>query len=79
MWVLKSGQAGFESLGCHFLFHFFKDLFIYLKVRVTQREREVFHLLVHSPDGRNGRSCANPKPGARTEVSPTVAENLHPR
>uniref|UniRef100_A0A5F9CJ23 methionine adenosyltransferase n=1 Tax=Oryctolagus cuniculus TaxID=9986 RepID=A0A5F9CJ23_RABIT len=55
-----------------FLFYFFflKIYFIYLKVRVTQREkekqrdREVFHLLVHSPDGLNSRSSAYLKPGA---------------
>ena len=53
----------------------FKKIFIYLKVRVIQREerqrererereREVFHPMVHSPIGCNGRSCVNPKPGA---------------
>nr|XP_051676642.1 protein AF-10 isoform X39 [Oryctolagus cuniculus] len=45
---------------------------IYLFERVTQREKErqrdrgVFHPLVHSPTGCNSQSCANLKPGARS-------------
>ncbi|XP_062068535.1 uncharacterized protein LOC133774657 isoform X3 [Lepus europaeus] len=30
------------------------------------RDREVFHLLAHFPNGCNGRSCTDPKPGARS-------------
>ena len=47
-----------------------KNPLIYLFERVIQREQRrgggVFHLLVHSPIVCNGRSCANPKPGARS-------------
>ncbi|XP_069921071.1 uncharacterized protein [Oryctolagus cuniculus] len=35
--------------------------------KVTERrEKEVFHLLVHSPTGRNSLSCADLKPGAKS-------------
>ena len=34
--------------------------------REVETEREVFHPLVHSPDDRNGWSCADLKPGARS-------------
>ena len=34
--------------------------------REREREKEVFHPLVHFPSGCNGRSCADPKPGARS-------------
>nr|XP_051688751.1 uncharacterized protein LOC108176651 [Oryctolagus cuniculus]XP_051688752.1 uncharacterized protein LOC108176651 [Oryctolagus cuniculus]XP_051688753.1 uncharacterized protein LOC108176651 [Oryctolagus cuniculus]XP_051688754.1 uncharacterized protein LOC108176651 [Oryctolagus cuniculus]XP_051688755.1 uncharacterized protein LOC108176651 [Oryctolagus cuniculus]XP_051688756.1 uncharacterized protein LOC108176651 [Oryctolagus cuniculus]XP_051688757.1 uncharacterized protein LOC108176651 [Orycto len=34
--------------------------------RETERESEVYYLLVHSPNGRNCQSCADPKPGARS-------------
>ena len=35
----------------------------------------VFHPLVHTPDGRNGRSCADPKPGSRSFLpSPTQVQ-----
>ena len=46
--------------------------FIYLFERQSHREadavreRGVFHLLVHSPDGCNGRICTDPKPEARS-------------
>ena len=41
---------------------------MYLKELQREREakREVFYPLVHSPVGRNGWSCASPKPGARS-------------
>uniref|UniRef100_G1TGH8 G-protein coupled receptors family 1 profile domain-containing protein n=1 Tax=Oryctolagus cuniculus TaxID=9986 RepID=G1TGH8_RABIT len=42
--------------------------FIYLFEKVT--DREVFHLLVHSPNGHNGWSWADPKPEA-SSGSPT--------
>ncbi|XP_062061323.1 RNA-binding protein Nova-1 isoform X4 [Lepus europaeus] len=34
--------------------------------RQSERKREILHPLVHSPDGCNCRSCANPKPGAKS-------------
>lgn len=47
-----------------FLNKIFKD-FIYVKSRVTETEREIFHpLLVHSPCGYNGQNWARQKPGA---------------
>uniref|UniRef100_G1TMI0 Uncharacterized protein n=1 Tax=Oryctolagus cuniculus TaxID=9986 RepID=G1TMI0_RABIT len=40
------------------------------KVAEREREREVFHPLVHSPTGYNGWSCADLKPGARSVRKP---------
>ena len=54
---------------CHS--NLFKDLFILFETQSyrdaeAEGEKEVFHLLVHSPDGCNGQSCANLKPGTRS-------------
>ena len=35
-------------------------------MRERETERKVFLLLVHSPNGHKGRSCADLKPGARS-------------
>lgn len=42
----------------------------YLKDRVTQREgeRDVLHLLVHSPNGYNNQGEVRPKPGAWNSI-----------
>ena len=52
-----------------FLF-FLRFIYLFESQSYTEREgeaeREVFHLLVHSPIGHNGQSCADPKPGARS-------------
>lgn len=55
---------------CHRLrsFLFLKNVFVYLKVWVTEikRQREIFHSLVHSPDGHISQDWASPKPRARS-------------
>lgn len=43
----------------------FISQFMYLFERFIQQERQVFHLLVHSPQGCVGQSLAVPKAGAR--------------
>lgn len=58
---------GFQSSVIIFLVYV--TIIIYLRGSILdrekrQRERELFHHLVHSPNGHNGQSWANPKPGA---------------
>ncbi|XP_051680018.1 inactive heparanase-2 isoform X1 [Oryctolagus cuniculus] len=50
-----------------------------LREQVTQkRDREVPHPLVHSPDGCNRWSCADPKPGARSFFQVSHAGHRRP-
>lgn len=59
-----------------------KDLFIDLKVNVTEREgekhRELFHLLVHFPRSSNGLAPTRQKAGARNFICMAGAQALRP-
>ena len=42
-------------------------------IQRAETERKIFRLMIHSPSERNGRSYANPKPGASSR-SPTQVQ-----
>lgn len=68
---------GWNSLGCtHLSFMvsgiFKVYLFIYLSVyfgKCNERERQVFHLLMHFPNGWNGQGWTRQEPGASSCLS----------
>ena len=51
------------------LLFFFQDLFIFITKSDIQRggktKRKIFRPMIQSPSERNGRCCANLKPGAK--------------
>lgn len=51
-------------------FTLFKDVFINLKLRVTEtgKKTEILHVLVHAPKGCNSQDWASKKSGARSFI-----------
>lgn len=70
--LLQENQRIFLTLGKYF--SFFKRLFIYLEDTVTEtgewqrKESEIFHLLVHFPNGCNSWDRGGLKPGAKNSI-----------
>lgn len=63
----KEGVLNLISISSPILF---KDVFICLKGKITEKRRQIFHLRVHSPDGHKDQAGARVKPGAQSFLVP---------